>query len=142
MQELKNKKVAIYGGTFNPIHLGHLITGLEIIEKLNYDIVFYIPANIPSHKYFVDTVSKQDRLNMVKLSVKNTDNFFCSDIEIKRGGVSYTIDSIDELTKKYNYKGRFGIVFGDDLVSGLHTWKEIDRINKIADLICLKRNNK
>ncbi len=142
MQELKNKKVAIYGGTFNPIHLGHLITGLDIIEKLNYDKVLYIPANIPSHKFFVDTVSKEDRLNMVKLSLKNCDNFIFSDIEIKRGGISYTIDTLEELKEKYDYNGRFGVVFGDDLVSGLHTWKEIDRINKIADLICLKRNHK
>lgn len=142
MKVLKNKKVAIYGGTFNPIHFGHLITGLDIIEKLNYDLVIYIPANIPSHKFFVETTSKEDRFNMVKLSVKNIDNFISSDIEIKRGGISYTIDTINELNEKFNYSDRFGIIFGDDLITGLKKWKDIDEINKIADLICLKRNYK
>ena len=140
MINLKNKKIAIYGGSFNPIHIGHLITGFDLIEKLNYDYVIYIPANIPSHKKLVDPASQKHRLKMVKLSISGVKQFLASDIEIKKGGISYTIDTIREL-KRIHENCKFGLVFGDDLVNYLSTWKEIDILSKISQLICMNRNN-
>lgn len=141
MIDFKNKKVALYGGSFNPVHIGHIITGYEIIEKLNYDYVIFIPANIPVHKNFNNAVDAGHRINMLKLSIKNIKNFLFSDVEIKRGGYSYTIDTVKELADYFNYKKKFGVVFGDDLYNDLHLWKNIDELSKISDLICLKRNN-
>ncbi len=141
MIDLKNKKIAVYGGSFNPIHIGHLITGFDLIEKLNYDYVIYIPANIPSHKKLIDPASQKHRLKMIKLSIKGIKQFLTSDIEIKKGGISYTIDTIRELKRIHNNNNKIGVVFGDDLVDDLSTWKEIDSLCKISQLICMNRNN-
>ncbi len=141
MNNFKNKKIAIYGGTFNPIHIGHLITGFDLIEKLKYDYVIYIPANIPAHKKSIHIINQKNRLEMIKLSTKGIDKFLVSDIELKNGGISYTIDTVRALHKIYDYKGKFGVVFGDDLLNDLYTWKEIDLLSKITDMICMFRNN-
>jgi nicotinate-nucleotide adenylyltransferase len=138
---LKNKKIAIYGGTFNPIHSGHIISGFDVLEKFNYDCILYIPDNIPVHKNMADNIPPSDRMKMVELSIKGIKNFFCSDIEIKRGGLSFTYDTVIELKKIYDNNNKFGIIFGDDLLEGIHLWKNIKELQDISDLICLKRKN-
>lgn len=141
MNNFKNKKIAIYGGTFNPIHIGHLITGYDIIEKLKYDHVIYIPTNIPAHKKSMNITNQKNRLEMINLSIKGMNKFLVSDIELKKGGISYTIDTVRELHEIYDYNDKFGVVFGDDLLNDLESWKEIDSLCKISDMICLYRNN-
>ena len=142
MIDFKNKKIAVYGGSFNPIHIGHLIAGFDLIEKLKYDYVVYIPANIPVHKNISNLVNHNYRYEMIKLSIQGIDNFLVSDIEIKKGGISYTIDTIKELQGQYKNNKKFGVVFGDDLVSDLSSWKEIDHLCELTDMICLHRNSK
>lgn len=141
LKSYKDKKIAIYGGSFNPIHLGHLLTGYDVIEKLGYDYVLYIPANIPVHKDFKDGIDSKLRLKMVQLAINQYDKFGVSDIEIKRGGLTYTYDTVLELQKRYGFKEKLGIVFGDDLLSGLHTWKNIATLQDMTELICLKRDD-
>jgi len=141
MRNLKNKKVAIYGGSFNPIHIGHLLTGLEVVEKLGYDYILFIPDNIPVHKDFAGAAAAADRLNMVALAVKGIKRFFVSDVEIRRGGKSFTIDTVLELKKKISEDEKFGIIFGADLVHTLPSWKGIEQLQEYADFICLKRGN-
>ena len=142
MIDFKNKKIAVYGGSFNPIHIGHLIAGFDLIEKLNYDYVVYVPANIPVHKNISNLVNHNYRYEMIKLSIQDIDNFLVSDIEIKKGGISYTIDTIKELQEQYKNNKKLGVVFGDDLVNDLSSWKEIDLLYKTTDMICLHRNSK
>ena len=131
MKNFKNKKIAIYGGSFNPIHIGHLITGFDLIEKLNYDYVIYVPANIPIHKNISNLLNHNYRLEMIKLSIHGINNFLVSDIEIKKGGISYTIDTIKELQELYKCNSKLGVIFGDDLLNDLSSWKEIDLLSKI-----------
>jgi nicotinate-nucleotide adenylyltransferase len=140
MPDFRNKKIAIFGGSFNPIHLGHLLTGLEVIEKLKYDYIVYIPANIPAHKKEYNIESSKRRFDMVKMAVKSCDKFLASDVEIKRGGVSFTIDTVCQLKEIYQTKYKFGIIFGDDLLDELESWKDFGNLVKISDLICLTRN--
>jgi nicotinate-nucleotide adenylyltransferase len=140
MKFKKTDKIAIYGGTFNPIHVGHILTGYEILEKLGYDHVLYVPDNIPVHKNVVKSDS-HDRLKMVELSLKRIKGFSFSDIEIKRGGYSYTYDTVIELREQLDVDNKFGVIFGDDLLSGIHLWKNIGELERICDLVCLKRNN-
>jgi nicotinate-nucleotide adenylyltransferase len=141
MTNLNNKKIALYGGSFNPIHIGHLNTGLDIIEKLNYDYIIYIPDNIPVHKDSSLMANPKDRLNMLNLSIKGISCFLSSDVEIKRGNFSFTYDTILELKEQLKYNDKFGIIFGDDLLDGLNEWKNINELEKMCDLICLKRKN-
>src|SRR5512138_2579051 len=134
-------KIAIYGGTFDPIHAGHMITAYDIVEKLGYDYVVFVPDNIPVHKNASGS-DPHDRYEMVEMSVCGIKCFLCSDVEINRGGYSYTYDTVLELKDLLGYENKFGIIFGDDLLSGIHLWKNIDKLQDMCELICLRRNGK
>ena len=87
-------KIGILGGTFNPIHLGHLILAEEAREKLKLDRIIFVPTHLPPHKDNSDIAFTQDRYRMIKLAIRPNKYFSVSDIEIKRDGLSYTIDTI------------------------------------------------
>lgn len=134
-------KIAVYGGSFNPIHYGHLLSAVWVLEKLNYDKIILVPANIPVHKSFSDYPAAIHRLKMTEIAIKGFDYLESSDIEIKRGGKSYSIDTIRDFKEKLNLTEKPGLIFGDDLLDGLHLWKEIDKLCIECKLICLKRSN-
>ena len=96
------KPVGIFGGTFDPVHIGHLITAQAVKEMRDLEKIIFIPAFISPHK--VDTVisSPEHRLNMIKLSTEDIPYFDFSDMEIKKKSVSYTIDTLKELKKRYD----------------------------------------
>lgn len=131
-------KVGIFGGTFDPIHLGHLITAQSVREIRNLEKIIFIPAFISPHKSDVKTSSPEDRLNMIKLAIEGIPFFDYSDVEIKKGGVSYTIDTLKELKKIYN---EMEFIIGYDNIFSFHTWKEPDEIMKLAKIIVLKRKS-
>ncbi|MFA7283912.1 MAG: nicotinate-nucleotide adenylyltransferase, partial [Candidatus Omnitrophota bacterium] len=87
-------KIGILGGTFNPVHIGHLILAEEAREKLGLDRVIFVPTSLPPHKDSVDIAPASDRLKMLKLAIASNKSFAVSDIEIRRRGRSYTIDTI------------------------------------------------
>ena len=95
-------KIGILGGTFNPIHLGHLILAEEVIQKIGLTKVIFAPTNLPPHKDNGEIISACHRLKMLKLAIRGNPYFSVSDIEIKRGGRSYTIDTIKEFNKIYS----------------------------------------
>ncbi|NWG28061.1 MAG: nicotinate-nucleotide adenylyltransferase [Ignavibacteriaceae bacterium] len=131
-------KVGIFGGTFDPIHLGHLITAQSVREIRNLDKIIFIPAFISPHKGDMKTSSAEDRLNMIKLAIDGIPFFDYSDIEIKKGGVSYTIETLKELKKIYD---EMEFIIGYDNIFTFHTWKEPDEIMKLAKIIVLKRKS-
>lgn len=131
-------KVGIFGGTYDPIHLGHLITAQSVREIRNLDKIIFIPAFISPHKSDVKTSSAEDRLNMIKLAIDGIPFFDYSDIEIKKGGISYTIDTLKELKKIYD---EMEFIIGYDNIFTFHTWKEPDEIMKLAKIIVLKRKS-
>lgn len=131
-------KVGIFGGTFDPIHLGHLITAQSVKEIRNLDKIIFIPAYISPHKTDAKPSSPDDRLNMIKIAVEGIPFFDYSDIEIKKGGISYTIDTLRELKKLYD---KIEFIIGYDNIFTFHTWKEPDDIFKLADVIVLKRKS-
>ena len=131
-------KVGIFGGTFDPIHLGHLITAQSVREIRNLEKIIFIPAFISPHKSDVKTTSAEDRSNMIKLAIDGIPFFDYSDIEIKKGGVSYTIDTLKELKKIYD---ELEIIIGYDNIFTFHTWKEPDEIMKMAKIVVLKRKS-
>ena len=131
-------KVGIFGGTFDPIHMGHLITAQSVREIRNLEKIIFIPAFISPHKSDVKTTSAEDRSNMIKLAIDGIPFFDYSDIEIKKGGVSYTIDTLKELKKIYN---EVEIIIGYDNIFSFHTWKEPDEIMRLAKIVVLKRKS-
>jgi len=131
-------KVGIFGGTFDPIHLGHLITAQSVREIRNLEKIIFIPAFISPHKSDVKTTSAEDRSNMIKLAIDGIPFFDYSDIEIKKGGVSYTIDTLKELKIIYD---ELEIIIGYDNIFTFHTWKEPDEIMKMAKIVVLKRKS-
>jgi len=131
-------KVGIFGGTFDPIHLGHLITAQSVREIRKLEKIIFIPAFISPHKSEVKTSSAEDRLNMINIAIDGIDFFDCSDIEIKNGGISYTIDTLKELKEKYD---EIEFIIGYDNIFQFHTWKDPDGIMKLATIVVLKRKS-
>jgi len=132
-------KIGILGGAFNPPHIGHLVLAKETQEKLKLDKVFFIPTNISPHKES-ESVSADHRLKMVQLAVTDNKNFEALDLEIKRGGVSYTIDTIRELKNKYP-GDEFYLVIGSDLANDFSSWKEFENISKAIKIVVAHREN-
>ncbi len=132
-------KTVILGGSFNPPHLGHLFLAEQALIQGGYDQVLLIPAHIPAHKDDVPMAAPQDRLAMVERAVEGLPAWSAEDCEIRRGGVSYTIDTLRYLKEKGRITGRAGIILGDDLAAGFSSWKEADTLALEADLILAQR---
>jgi nicotinate-nucleotide adenylyltransferase len=131
-------KVGIFGGTFDPIHLGHLITAQSVKEIRELEKIIFIPAFISPHKSNAETSSPEDRLNMIKLAIKDIPFFDYSDMEIKMGGVSFTVDTLRELKKQYE---NLEFIIGYDNIFSFNTWKDPDEIMKLSTIIVLKRKS-
>ena len=131
-------KVGIFGGTFDPIHHGHLITAQSVREIRKLDKIIFIPAYISPHKSEVKTSSAEDRLNMIKLAIEGIRFFEYSDIEIRKGGVSFTVDTLRELKNIYE---ELEFIIGYDNIFKFHSWKNPDEIIELAKIIVLKRKS-
>ncbi len=132
-------KIGILGGTFNPVHLGHSALAIEAMEHLKLDKVLFVPTNIAPHKDNEGTDSTR-RLDMVKLVVCANSHFEIEDCEIKRGGTSYTIDTVRELKKKYP-DDELCLIVGSDLANDFSSWKDHQEVKKIIKIAVACRNN-
>lgn len=130
------KPIGILGGSFDPIHLGHLITAQALVEIRKFDRIIFIPCNISPHKKEIKYSLARHRLNMIKLAIKSIPYFAYSDMDIKRGGVSYMVDTLDELKKSFN---KLELIIGYDNMEKFYTWKEPDRLLEQARLIVMTR---
>lgn len=126
------------GGTFNPIHYGHLLMCESIREEFNLTKIIFMPARIPPHKDCEDIIKAEDRLQMVKLAIEDNLYFEVSDLELKRSGPSYTIDTLRTLKDLYKQKAIYLIIGADSLVQ-FHTWQSYQEIFKICKIIVAKR---
>ena len=146
-------KIAILGGSFNPLHIGHVMLSDTMIKEYKYDRVIFIPTCIPPHKEIVcdkDGIKKPtsiQRYEMVKSFCdsenKNGNNYFAvEDCEIKRGGVSYTSDTLKYITQKYKNEidGKVSLLMGEEIASEFHLWHEVDTIVSLADLVIVPRS--
>ena len=132
------QKLGILGGTFNPIHFGHLAAAEEIRDRLRLDQVLFIPACLPPHKYEEDIPSAEQRREMVRLAISGNSRFALSDVEIKRGGKSYTIDTIEALRGEYPGAELYFIT-GLDSFLEIRTWKEWERLMGLCCFVVLSR---
>lgn len=131
-------KIGILGGTFNPIHIGHLILAEEAREKLGLKKIIFVPTFLPPHKDNSNIAPASDRLTMIKLAIEGNKYFIVSDLEIKRNGRSYTIDTIKEFKEKFGSDDLYFII-GSDLLKYLEEWKDLNEIIKIVKFIAATR---
>lgn len=131
-------KVGIFGGTFDPIHHGHLITAQSVKEIRNLDKIIFIPAYISPHKQHEKASSAEHRINMLKLALDKIPFFECSDFEIKKQTISYTVDTLREFKKYYD---DIDLIIGYDNIFKFHTWKDPDEILKLANIVVLRRKS-
>ncbi|PIX25477.1 MAG: nicotinate-nicotinamide nucleotide adenylyltransferase [Deltaproteobacteria bacterium CG_4_8_14_3_um_filter_43_13] len=120
-------RVGLFGGTFNPIHLGHLRSAEEVREFFNLQRVIFIPSANPPHKQGKDIISPIHRMEMVNLAIEGNQGFSVSDIEIKRRGKSYSIETIDHIRKIHGSDLTLFFIMGIDAFTEISTWK--DHIN-------------
>lgn len=130
--------IGIYGGVFNPIHIGHLLLAEFIREEFELDKIVFVPAGNPPHKQEQELESTQHRYNMVQTAIGKNPFFELSKIEVSRGGVSYTSDTLEELAKNYPRKKLY-FICGADSIINLPTWHNIKKIFDIASLIVAGR---
>ncbi|MBM3247959.1 MAG: nicotinate-nucleotide adenylyltransferase [Candidatus Omnitrophica bacterium] len=133
------KRIGIFGGTFDPIHNGHIMIAEEVFKELNLDKIIFVPANIPPHKLHIKIANAQDRYNMTKLAVDYNDNFEVSDIELKRQGPSYSIDTINELKENIKQDAEFYFIIGSDSIPELRYWKDFNKLLKIVKFVVVNR---
>ena len=134
-------KIAILGGTFNPVHIGHLMLAEDVRVEFGYDRIIFIPACIPPHKAYKAVVTDEQRLEMLKLATQNNPHFVVDDCEMRRKGVSYTLDTIYELESRYqaDIEGKIGLIIGDDLLADFGSWHMAETLAERVRLIVGKR---
>lgn len=131
--------VLLFGGTFNPPHLGHIELAQRVSKKLNISKIILIPVGNPPHKNGHNIQCAQHRVNMLQLSVEDKENFEISLIEVNRKGYTYTIDTLRELLKVYNYKCNFYYLIGADTLEKLITWKEFKQVFLLCKFVVILR---
>ena len=131
-------KIGIYGGTFDPIHLGHISIAKAVRSELGLDKLYFVVAADPPHKPNSERTPAQVRLEMAKITLKNVPGLYASDVEIKRGGKSYTVETLAEMKKRYRDSELYFIV-GADMLANFPTWYQPAEILRLAKLVAVQR---
>lgn len=122
------KKIGLFGGSFNPIHTGHLILAQEALVQYQLDKVIFIPASNPPHKDPRELIEPYHRYRMAELAIDGNPNFEVSDIELKREGKSYTIETVKNFLAIYPDKMELNLIVGMDSLAEIFTWKEAENL--------------
>jgi nicotinate-nucleotide adenylyltransferase len=127
MRDLSDiRRIGIMGGTFDPVHIGHLFMAETAREVLNLDKVLFIPTGYPPHKE-TSEVTGQQRIHMLQLAVGNNPSFQVSEMEVMRSGTTYTVDTLTEL-KTANPRDKFYFIIGADTLLELETWRNFEKV--------------
>ncbi|MDF2588419.1 MAG: nicotinate (nicotinamide) nucleotide adenylyltransferase [Anaerocolumna sp.] len=131
-------KIGIMGGTFNPIHIAHLIMAECAYEQLKLDKVLIMPTKKPPHKPNSDIVNDDHRSNMIHLAIKDNPHFEFSSVELEREGTTYTVDTLEDLTTKFP-ENEYYFILGADSLFQIEQWYQTDRIMKLAHIVAFGR---
>lgn len=134
-----NLRLGLFGGTFDPPHVGHLVTAVNVLHALNLDRVILMVANMPWQKHGTRPITPAaDRMAMVDAAVREVPGLVPGHLEIERGGHSYTADTLAALGQEYPGAELFTIV-GDDAAAGLQTWTRYDEVVALSHLVVVDR---
>ena len=131
-------RMGILGGTFNPPHLGHLVAAQEAYRELDLDHVTLIPASSPPHKPVEDEPGPEHRLELCRLAIGDDERFTVSDLEVRRDGLSYTVDTLEVLSTQAPTNDLF-LILGGDIAAGLPKWHKPERVLELATVAIAKR---
>jgi nicotinate-nucleotide adenylyltransferase len=131
-------KVGVFGGTFDPPHVGHLVVAQEVHFRLGLDRVLWVPAAVPPHKRDQAITPGDVRFEMVRAAIAGDDRFEASDVEVRRGGASYTVDTLRQLTADRPEDELF-LILGADQLAELDTWREPDEVARLATIVGFAR---
>jgi nicotinate-nucleotide adenylyltransferase len=133
------RAVGLLGGTFDPVHLGHLRVAEEVREAQTLDELRLVPASMPPHRRDVPVASAQHRLRMVELAVADAPGLTAWGVELERPGPSYSIDTLRTARDELGADARLAFVVGRDAFADFHTWKDHERIFELADVVVMTR---
>jgi nicotinate-nucleotide adenylyltransferase len=136
---MNRRKIGIFGGTFDPIHAGHLITAQEVLTKCGLEKVIFVPSADPPHKERRPLTRAGDRLRMVSLAIEGDPRFEVSSIELERPGKSYTVDTLRQMRQSLGPEVELCFIIGADNVPEMRTWKEPERIFDLTEVIVATR---
>lgn len=131
-------RIGVFGGTFDPIHHGHLAAASEVCAALRLDQLLFVPTATQPFKQDTVTSSQEDRLAMCEKAVRNDARFAVSTVDLERGGVTYTIDTLRDLTEQ-NPGANLFFITGADALARLHEWKDADRLGEFAQFVGVTR---
>lgn len=131
-------RIGILGGTFDPIHIGHLLAGEQAREQCQLDEVWFVPTYVPPHKDGSQVTDAVHRLQMVERAINDHPHFRVSQIELDRKGNSYTIDTIQALRERYP-EDAFYFILGSDMVADLPNWHRVEHLVELTRFIGLAR---
>lgn len=132
-------RIGLFGGTFNPIHIAHLRTACEVVEAFHLDTVFLIPTYFPPHKEIHDIAPSEMRLEMARLASSGLPFFAVSDVELKRTGISYTIDTVKYFQNVYGKPDAMFLIMGMDSFLEVDTWKSYRELFQLIQVVIMER---
>ena len=132
-------RLGILGGSFNPVHVGHLFLADTVISKLKLDRVVFVPANKSPFKLDNTMESSDDRLAMLAATISGDSKYAIDDCELRREGVSYTVDTVQDIIGRYRPEGKPALIIGDDIAHEFPKWRESDKILQLADIVIARR---
>lgn len=131
-------RIGILGGTFNPIHNGHLLMAEYVREAMELEQVWIMPSGRPPHKHHPVLVTDEDRCEMIKLAIQDNETFVFSDMEMMRNGITYTADTLEQLRETYP-EHEFYFIMGADSFVELSTWYHPEKIFSLAEIVVVNR---
>lgn len=132
-------RIGVFGGTFDPPHVGHLVVAVNVRFSLRLDRVLLVVANEPWQKTSSRVITPaEDRLVMVEAAVRGVEGLEASDLELRRGGPSYTADTLEELARCHPGAALF-LLLGADAAAGLPTWERVDAVRELATVVAVDR---
>jgi nicotinate-nucleotide adenylyltransferase len=129
-------RIAVLGGSFNPVHYGHLLLADDVLERLGLARVLFVPAAVPPHKPAAQLAPAADRLEMVRVAIAGHPRFAVSDLELRRTGLSYTVDTLQALATGGD---TLFLVIGSETFLDLLAWREPRRVASLARLVVIPR---
>ncbi len=138
MRENPIERIGVFGGSFDPVHMGHLTIAQDAVEQLELDRLIFIPAAIPPHKQEKALAEGRHRFEMIQLATESNLSFEVSDMELLRGGVSYTFDTMAQVQAEHPGSELFFIV-GLDSLTILHSWKNVEQLLEMCTIVPFAR---